>query len=263
MIRQKAVKKNQSVGKVLQIIEIMAQGKGPMRLQDIAASLGLPPSTVLRFLNTLMENGYVHQDDDSLKYMLTMKFSLIGDQVSSQYSFRDVIHPYLLSLSEECQESACLAVEQEMTAVYVDVVDGPENTLRTLQRIGKTAPLHSTGVGKILMLNYDRDRLDRLVDEKGLAPLTQHTITDRQELVRELDRVRKQDYALDNEECEQGVRCVAAPIRDYSGRVIASISVTGPSSRMNRDRMERVREAISRVSASVSHHLGYRQGDRT
>lgn len=255
----KSTKKNQSVERVFQIIEIMAQNRGAMRLQDIAEKLQLPASTVLRFLNTLMTYNYVNQDPETLKYSLSMKFCQIGDLVSSQISIRDIVRPYLVELSDQCKESACLAIEQDMEVVYIDVVDGPDNMLKAMQRIGRRAPLHSTGVGKLLLLNYDEAKLDVLISQKGLPSLTEHTITTKDSLIEELKNIGTNGYAFDNEECEIGAKCVAAPLKDYTGKIIASISVSGPVSRMTGNKLESIKEAVIRAAKIISQKLGYEQ----
>lgn len=256
-MKEKSAKKNQSVEKVFQIIEIMASAKTSMRLLDISEKLSLPASTVLRFLNTLMAFNYVNQDPETLKYRLSMKLCQIGHMVNSQFSIRETVRPYLVELSEKCQESACLAIEDDMSVVYIDAVDGPDSILRTMQRIGKIAPLHSTGVGKLLLLNYSAGKLDRLIAEKGLPALTLNTITTKEKLLFELEKIRTQGYSLDDEECEIGAKCIAAPLRDYTGNIVACISVSGPVSRMTCEKTEKITATIDRIALDLSRRLGY------
>src|SRR5450830_89049 len=125
-LKEKLSKKNQSVEKVFQIIEIMARDKGPMRLRDISLKLQLPASTVLSLLNTLLTYNYVNQNSETLKYSLSMKFCQIGDLIHSQSSIRDIIKPYLIELSKKSQESTCLAIEEDMMAVYIDTMEGSD-----------------------------------------------------------------------------------------------------------------------------------------
>lgn len=249
-------KNNQSVAKALQIIEIMAAGNGPMRLQDISATLKLPASTVLRFLGTLTQFHYVTQDPDTLQYSLTMKFCRLGHLVSSQVRLRDVVRPFLIRLTEEFGESASLAVEEERNVLYIDCVDGPDHMLQTLQRIGRVAPMNSTGVGKILLSSYSEEEVQRIAAERGLDESTKNTITDVPALMRELRRVARSGFAVDNEECELGVKCVAAPIRDYTGNIVAAISISGPVSRMVSEKLARAKDVITRTAEEISTSLG-------
>ncbi len=255
----KSAKANQSVEKTFQIIETMATDKHPMRLQDISLQTGMPASTVLRLINTLVIAGYINQSSETLKYSLSLKFLRIGNIASAQISIRDVVRPYLIELSKRCQEASCLAIEEHdsMEVVYIDVVEGPDNMLRTMQRIGKRAPMHSTGVGKNMLLNYSPENISRLILKKGLPALTPYTIVTQEALVAELDKVRVQGFAMDNEECEIGARCIAAPIRDYTGQVIASISISGPTSRMTVERVDVHKNVIIEIAKRISSELAF------
>lgn len=255
---EKLAKNNQSVEKVLQIVETMAKSREPLRLQDIAFKVDMPASTTLRFLNTLLKCGYAHQDPLTLRYSLTLKFMYIGGLVSSQISIRDIAHPYLLELSKKCDESVCLAIEQDMEIVYIDVIDGPDGMLKITQRIGKLAPIHSTGIGKLMLLNYDSEQLNRMIEVKGLKSLTPNTITSKEELLSELNKVRMQGYALDDEECELGARCLSVGIKDYTGKYVAGISVSGPITRMTMDYIGAIKNIVIETADQISKHLAYK-----
>ncbi len=250
-------KGNQSLAKALQIIEVMAEHKAPMRLLDIANAVEMSPSTVLRFLKTLKSKNYAGQDPVTLNYYPTMKFLVIGNLISSQMKIRDIVRPYLVEISRQCGESSSLAILQDLEVIYIDYVEGPDLILKTLQRIGKIAPVHSTGVGKCLMLNFDENKIDELISKKGLTALTDKTITTKNDLVKELDFVRQQNYALDNEECEQQVKCVAVPIRDYTQKVVASISVSAPLGRLAENKMQYILSLLRETSDAISKILGY------
>jgi len=250
-------KRNQSIAKALQIVEVMADAEGPMRLQDVGKNVKLPASTVLRFLKTLMDHGYVEQNPKTLQYYLTLKFCQLSERIKRQIKIRDIAHPLLVDLSRELREATSLAVARDGQVVYVDVVEGPDHMLQTLQRIGKIAPMNSTGVGKALMQDYSGDEISALVTTHGLPKLTPNTIGSKRALIKELSQVREQGYATDNEECEIGVRCVAAPIRDYSGAVVAAISASGPVGRLTPPRAKKAAPRIIEAANEVSRQLGY------
>ncbi len=252
-----STKQNQSIAKGLQIIEVMAAGDGPMRLQDIGNAVNLPASTVLRFLKTMIDHDYMQQNEDTLHYFLTLKLCHIGEQVRKQVKFRDVVHPHMVELSRSLGEAVSLAVESDMLVVYVDVIEGPDHMLRTLQRIGKIAPMNSTGVGKALLLDHTPVEIDDLVKSRGLPKTTANTISSKTALMRELKLVRKRGYATDNEECELGMRCVAVPLRDFSGKIVAAMSTSGPVSRMTPARIQEIGPAIVELAATISARLGY------
>lgn len=248
---------NQSVEKVLQIIETLAMNHGPMRLQDISEKLNIPGSTAMRFLKTLVQQNYVSQSPETLRYALTLKVCHIGDLAGAQFNIRDVARPALRELSARFGESSCLAIEENLSAVYLDVAEGADSILKVTQRIGKIAPLHCSGVGKSLLLSFSAENLDRLIAERGLPRLTDHTITTKEALLEELARIRQAGVSLDLEECELGASCIAAPIRDYTGRVAASISVTGPTSRMTREKMALIEPVLLEKAAQISAQLAY------
>ena len=243
---------NQSVGKAMQIIEVMAQSNIPMRLQDISKAVSMPASTALRMITALMEYRYIQQNPEDLKYSLTLKFAKLGAIVSSRLSLRDSAHPFLAELSIKCKEAVSVAIEDNMQVTYIDVIDGPDGLLKITQYIGKQSPIHCTGVGKCLMLNYSNEQIDKLIAEKGLPGFTPNTITTRKDLAKELDIVRARGYAVDDQECELGVRCVAAGIRDYTGKVVAAVSVSGPINRMTIEYLEAINGVVVRTAQEIS-----------
>ena len=250
-------KGNQSLLKALQIIEVMAVNKAPMRLLDISKAVSISPSTVLRFLNTFKAMNYVNQDPASLNYFPTMKFQMIANMVNSQLKIRDITHPFLLDISQKTGEFSSLAVLEEMEVIYIDYADGPNSTYKNLMRIGKNAPAHSTGVGKCLLLNFTEAEIDLLISEKGLIRLTEKTITTKEKLLEELKTVRKNGFAFDDEECEPNFKCIAVPLRDYSGNVIASMSVSTPTVRLTGQKEEFILELLNNASGKISATMGY------
>ena len=159
----KLSKVNQSIEITIQIVEVMARGKGPMRLQDVAKKCGMPASTVMRMLNTLQVYGYVNQDACTQHYSLSLRFARLGCLVSEQTNMRDVARPFLAELAQRCQETVCLGCEAEMEVECTDVVDGPDGILMVSQRVGARAPLHATGAGKLLLLNYSNQKLNEYI----------------------------------------------------------------------------------------------------
>lgn len=257
-MQEKKAISNRSVLKTFAIIEQMAQYRGSMRLQDIAAACDMPPSTTLRLLNTLERLGYIVQNPSDSQYQLTLKFNLISEGILSQIDMHALVHPYLIQLSKLCKESSCLAIERDMTVVYIDVVTGPDNMIKTMQYIGKFAPMHCTGVGKLMLTNYSEEKLTEYVSKKGLALYTPHTIGTIEQLTSELQTIKQNGYGIDDEECELGARCIAAPIRDYTNKIVACISVSGPTTRMNMKQLEYIKPIIIDIAAKISSTLAYK-----
>lgn len=261
--KEKLSIKNQSAVKALDIIEILADNIEPMRLQDIAGQLGMNTSTVLRFLVSLDSCGYVRQNKENLKYQLTFKICSIANKVSENIHLNDLAQPYMKNIAGRFGESVCLALEQDMSVVYIGVLQLPGQMLRSTQRVGNRAPLHCTGTGKLMLVNHDEIYLDALIAGQGLTRLTPNTIIDKQGLQAELAAVRQQGYALDREECEIGSNCLAAPIRDFTGKIIAAISVTGPTTRLTEAKMRENIDFILEQAADLSQLLGFESANES
>lgn len=250
---------NQSAEKALKILEYLAQQSEPVRLMDIAKNLGMNTSTTLRFLNTLIALEYAAQEEDTSKYYLTYKLVALGHQVNSNKPLQRIISPYLKKLSETINESVCLAIEHNHQVIYIDVVEGPRQIVKAMQRIGNIAPLHCTGIGKLFLTEYSTTELDELIKEQGLQKFTEHTLTTKKELITEIEEVKKRGYAFDNEECEIGAKCIAFPIYDYQKKIIAGISVTGPAIRITDQFAEQWIPYIRQLSEEISRQFGWGQ----
>lgn len=230
---QNNVQINQSVEKALRIIEILAHSSGSMRLFDIAQQANMPTSTAFRMVNTLVKKGYAFQErDGSQRYGLTLRFLNIGQLISNHFQIRDITHSFLTALVQETGESCCLALNENGQLRYLDVVEGMRNQVVIRQRIGGTAPMHCTGSGKIFLSQFDDDKLSAFIREKGLPSVTRNTITREEDLKVELEAVRTRGYAIDDEECQIGMRCLSVPIRNANGTIVAAISLSGPIARM-------------------------------
>jgi DNA-binding IclR family transcriptional regulator len=223
---------NQSSDKLLLLLETMTTQSEPLRLQDVARLCEMNASTALRFLKALQKRQYVEQDAETGRYYITFKLCALAQNISSFFDMRSLARPFLRSVSQIFSESCNLAVERDMAVIYIEVEKGPSKMLMSMQMIGNIAPLHCTGVGKLFLTEYSPMDLEQLTAIKGLTRYTEHTITDLNALREELDKIKKAGYAFDNEECENGARCIAVPLRDYTGKIKAGLSVSGPVVRM-------------------------------
>ena len=249
---------NFSASKLLKIVEIMAFEKKPMRLQDISRLAQMPQSTVSRFLAALITTGYAMQNEETLKYQLTLKFCHIGNLIRSQFSIRDICKPYLYDLAQKCCETAYISVEENMSVVYLDLVEAPAGLATSIHRAGRIAPMHSTAEGKVLLLDYSSAMLQKYLDSREFPQLTVNTITDKQQMTAALEQIRTDQFAVDDEENEIGVRSVAAPVYDYDDNIVAAVSVSGPVGRMNYQKINHVKEYVMQAAQNISHALGHR-----
>ena len=250
---------NLSSEKLLSLMEVMSGLSEPARLQDLSRELQMNSSTVLRFLAALQRKGYAARDIDTGRYYLTFKLCGMAQSISSNMSIRNISLPFLRSVSRIFGESANLSIEYDMSVMYVEVVNGPSKTLVSTQRIGNIAPMHCTGVGKLLLQNYTPNQMEQMIVVKGLARYTADTLTTPQELMSAVEEARVRGYAFDNEECETGVRCIAAPVRDYTGQVVAGISVSGPTARMTDEHIFGNLPYLLETGDEVSHRLGWKE----
>lgn len=262
MNNSESINKNQSLKKALNILEVMADYKeGSARLQDIAQDLQMSPSTVLRFLNTFIEYGYIRQDTFSNRYYLTLKLADLGDRNRRNYPFHQALRKYLKEITTTFNESASLCIESNMQMVYIATEDGPSHMLQTLSRIGRIAPMHATGVGKLYLTEYSDSQLRTYEEKMGLKKLTDNTYIKLETLKEELNSIKQQEYAIDNEECEMGIKCIAVPIRDYTGRIVAAMSLSAPITRLNAHRTMEIILYLKELSRRASGELGWKPFD--
>ncbi|MGE4486168.1 MAG: IclR family transcriptional regulator [Oscillospiraceae bacterium] len=253
---------NQFVTKLLQLITNLAESRTPMRLQEIASGAGMPQATALRYLNALIQEGYVFQDMVSGRYALTWRICSLGDLVRTHSSLRTLSGGIVNELSAKLTLGICLVVEHDMECMYLDCVYEPAAMGQSLQRIGKQTPLHSTGSGKILLTGYSEADIDRLIAQKKLTALTARTITTKNALLKEITRVKEQGYALDDEECEEGLRCVSVPIWDYSGKVSAAISAFGSADKVTDSYIQEcILPTMKTAASEISFRIGYNNAE--
>lgn len=259
-MEEKRAAMNQSVEKTMKLVEILSESSTPMKLQDVARAAGMPASTAMRMLHTLSVLGYVDQETESLRYHLTLKFSFIGDRIARQTDVHQISHPKLAALASSAGECVCFAVRQGDDLVYLDVIaEQADNILTVTQRIGKRAPLYCTGIGKLLLSSCDPQELEAYLGRTDLVRFTERTLTDPDILKAELSQVRRQGYAFDAQECDMGACCVAAPVYNYSGKMVAGISITAPILRLPTERVRELLPAVCATAADISAALGYLQ----
>ncbi|WP_167915886.1 IclR family transcriptional regulator [Thermococcus sp. LS2] len=262
MENEKNRKSNINVRAVRRVMEILTAfdfNQPELGLTELSKKVKLPKSTLYRYLETLKEGGFISQDPETGKYRLGIKIFELGSIVQNTLDLRKIAHPYLKKLAEETGETVhlCILDEERGVGVYVDKIENPSARVRYSQ-LGKTIPLHVGGVGKALMAYLPREKVDEIIRKYGLPKFTKNTITDPEELKKHLQKVKEQGYSVDNEEVELGLRCVAAPIRDSTGKVIASISISGPSARINEKTIPQLAELVKETALKISYELGFK-----
>jgi DNA-binding IclR family transcriptional regulator len=226
-------------------------------VSELARRLELGKSTVHRLLVTLAEEHLVEQDEISGRYRLGLAVYDLGAAVATGLDLHEAVMPSMEQLRAATGETVQVAVLDGREVVYIERLDSP-NTLRLFLEVGRRNWAHCTGTGKCLLAHLPASDLDRILDGWELPRLTTQTITDLEALRVELKAIRRRGVAHNDGESEIGVMSVAAPIRDFSGRVRASISVAGPSVRVE-PILPQLDLAVAEMAAATSRRLGWRR----
>jgi DNA-binding IclR family transcriptional regulator len=244
----------QSVERALAILDILARG-GEVGVTAIAGEIGVHKSTAFRLVTTLEQGGLVEQSEDRGKYRLGMGVLRLAGATTARLDVVQEARPVCRRLAALTGETVNIAVLSGKAALYLDQVAG-SSSLQSHNWVGQHIPLHATSNGKVLLTGVDRDRLDDVLGD-DLPAFTDATITDRSLLVAELDAVRERGYATAIDELEPGLTAVAAPIRNAHGDVVAALSVSGPTFRLDGDRLAAAVPELLRAAAEVSFRLGW------
>jgi len=246
----------QSVERSLDILEALAAAHPGTGIADLSQQVSLRASTVHRLLATLVLRGYARQNSQNGQYSLGPRALQLGRAFHDRSDLRAEAHPFLQQLVAASGETANLSIRDNGEAIYIDQVQSAR-VVRIFAEIGRRVPLHSTGCGKVLLAFLEPAERSHYAAEHGLPAYTPHTITTTQELERALAEIRQRDFATDNEEQDEGVRCVAAPVRDHTSAVVAAISLSGPVSRVTMDRIPELAKLLVSTCAQLSAALGY------
>lgn len=248
---------NQSSEKLLTLIEVLSQSDEPVRLSDLATLMDMNVSTVSRFLTTLQNRGYVAQNTDSGKYFLTYKICKLANNLTSRMDLNSICKPYLQKISKIFGCTTNLMVRYEYSVIYLEVVPGPQQILLPLQRIGKVAPLYCTGGGKLFLQEFSDAEFQDYASNITFERFTDHTIGSIGELKQAVEESAQKGYAIDNEECELGTRCLAVPVYNYTGRIQAAISINAPASKLTDTYILQNVNIIKNIALEVSKLIGY------
>ncbi len=246
----------QSIDRALQVLELFSLEKPEWGITEISKALNIYKSNVHNVLTTLAEKGFVIKNSKTDKYKLGIKFFELGSIVIKNMDLRKIAHPYIEKLSKEFNETVHLGVLDKGRVVSIEREES-DKSLCSHVEIGKRTPLHCTAVGKAIMAYLSEDEINLIIREKGLEKFTENTITTKKDLENEFKKIRKQGYAVDKIEHEEGVRCVAGSIRDYTGKVVASMSVSGPAFRINESNIPSIAKKVKEYCGYISKEMGY------
>ena len=244
-----------SIEKAFRILEILCE-EGEMSLSRLSKKTDLKKSNVHRLLATLIYLGYAKKDSATSLYSPTLKVFEIGNAILNRIELQPIVRPFLQELGRKFHETINLAVLDRWEVICIDKVESSES-LRTDIKVGTRVPAYSTASGKILLANLTEPQMNDFLKHRKLVPLTKNTIRSLEQLRKVLTQIHVQGYGIDDEEFSEGIRCIAAPIKNSRGKVIAAISIAGPSIRMTHEKLAQLKEPILNTAKEVSKKLGY------
>jgi IclR family transcriptional regulator, acetate operon repressor len=245
------------IGKVLRILELLDQFPSGLALKDISEKTSMNKSTVHRFLSHLESEAYLFRGGAGT-YMLGPRLVRLGSGVNLQATLCNVARPTLEKLRKSTDETVNLAILDGTTILYLNVLESL-HTFRLVSPVGTRRPLHCTSLGKAILANMeDEPRKEHILSSLDFTPNTARTLTTLARFRKDLLQTRRQGFSLDDEEAEAGARCVGAAIHGSDGKVLASISVSGPVSRVSRERLPFFAREIGKAARDISWQLGYR-----
>ena len=247
----------QVLDRAVSILQVLADSPTDLGPADVAERLGLHKSTIHRLLMVLEQHGFIRKSPDSGKYALGLKLFELGSRAAKGLSLRTHAQPFLTRLVGETGETAHVGVLDDGDMVSVANVEGPR-TLRMPSTVGRRTPAHCSALGKAVLAFLPVSTIEALCVRRPLRVLTSKTLTTRGALMADLRRIRVRGYAIDDEEIEKGLRCVGAPVRDYTGLVVGGLSVAGPTFRITKKRVPALAEAVMAIAREMSAELGCR-----
>jgi IclR family KDG regulon transcriptional repressor len=246
----------QSLTRAFDIVELLAQEQHGLSLSEIAGRLQLPTSTVFRLLSAMKERGYVEQQKRSSGYRLGLTFVDMSSLYLNRLELKTEAEPFMRDLSNRTGQTVFLAIRDQEQIVYIDKME-QFSSLRKYSIIGQRRPAYTTSLGKALLLDLDDEEIRSLMAGHTFEKYGPKTHTDLQRLLVDIQSSRSRGWTMDDEEAEEGIRCVAAPIHDYRSRVIAAISVSWAISAYPDIDIQATAEQVIRTSGEISRHMGF------
>lgn len=247
----------QAVDHALDLLEQFHGEVDELGVTELSKRLKLHKNNVFRLLATLESRNYIEQNRVTENYRLGLKTLELGQTFIKQMGLLRQSRPVLESLVKECNETTYVGILKDFHIVYLDTVE-TALTVRVVPRVGSRLPACCTAAGKVQLAYMTDEELDHYIPGKELKRYTPNTIVDRDEFKKHLATIAEQGYAVDNEELDVGVRCVGAPIRDYTRRIIGAVSISGPSMRFTDERVEKeLIPLVVRAGEEISTKLGY------
>ena len=250
----------QTIERASSILDILGQSPHGITIRELSSRIKLPKGTTHRLLSSLSYFGYVRQDPRTRDYFLGFKLVELGQLLLDQLDLRREAEPFLRELADKTGETVHMVFLDRKEIVYIDKVETEQHTggLKMASRVGLRNPVHSCAVGKVLLANLSEEALDPFIKGVDLPKRTENTITEPVQLKEHLKLVRKQGFAVDDEENEKGIRCVAAPIFNEMGKAVSAVSISGPAFRVTKKAVQDVlKKEVMETARRISQRLGW------
>ena len=248
------------VTKVLHILETLHDAPSGLQLKDVAQITGINKSTAYRFLAHLEHEGYVFRDSSGA-YAIGVRLARLASGSSYQTTLRKLSRPILQQLWRVTGETVNIAVLDGREVLYLDVMES-SHTFRLVSQVGMRRPVYCTALGKAMLAFIPEEEQQYFFDGMSFERFTPHTIRGALQLRKEFALIRQRGYSIDNEEAYLGSRCIGAPIFEASGKIAAALSVSGPTTRVTRERVPAVASAAKNAAIAISRTLGYSMGEK-
>jgi IclR family KDG regulon transcriptional repressor len=246
-----------TIEKAFDILEIIMDHGGPMTVSEIARLSGVNSSSVCRVCAMLTSRDYLYQSTKRGPYSLGPKFLQFNDVTNLTTKLKNKAYPFLNELSQKVNENVLMSVPSGPEIVTIVVIN-PDKIIQAHAHEGDRVPLFCTGIGKVILANKSTSEINRLYSKHGLKAYTRNTITDLNRLNEEMEKIKTEGVSINDQEYEQGLRAIAAPIKDGKGKVIAGISIVGSTITITEDRINTLIPIVKEYATNVSRALGYK-----
>jgi DNA-binding IclR family transcriptional regulator len=246
----------QTLDRALKIIELLALHSEGFGVTEIGQRVGLHKSTVHRLLSHLVAQGYIEKDEKGAVYTLGLKFIELASLRLNQVELKTEAGPYLRRLAAQLDQPIHLAILSDTDAVYIEKIE-PLAHLRMYSQIGKRIPVYCSSLGKCLVSELDPADLDALAERLSYQAFTPTTVTGKAAFLAEVATTRERGWSLDDAEHEPGIRCIGAPVRDFTGKIVAAISASGTTGMINEANDSRISGLVVETAKAISRRLGW------
>lgn len=248
--------KVQTIDRTLDIIELLATSREGLGVTEIGQKIDLHKSTVYRLLTALLDRGYIEKDPKTSTYKIGLKFIEISGLFLKKLELKTEALPFMRQLAEKVGQPVHLAILEGTDVIYIEKVE-LVNSIRMYSQIGRRVPVYCSAIGKILLTGLTPEHFTEVLESIKFEKLTSNTVVSKEDLIHELDGVKAKGWAVDNEEHENNIRCIAAPIFDYTGKIIAAVSVSGDSRIINQESDLEIAGYVIDVAGNISKRMGY------